>query len=269
VLVGLSAAYVTSPSHFSFFYAVLALVGALAVHSGANLTNTYFDYISGLDNPSSGDPTLFTGRVTQKEVLLLGVASFSLSGVLGVYAVWTRGPVLLLPILIGGLLSIFYTQGLKYKALGEPTIFLCYGPLLTVSVTYLQLQTFSALSFFLSFLTGLHTTAILHVNNTRDIETDRRAGAITLAQKLEEKKKGLCLWVYVGLLVVPHVLVALLWFVFKEVGVLCVLLPQVVLVVLPRLIGEFERGVWSELCAKTGVYGFVFGFLLALGLVIS
>jgi 1,4-dihydroxy-2-naphthoate octaprenyltransferase len=80
--------------------------------------------------------------------------------------------------------SFFYTAtpvGLKYMAMGDITIFLCFGPLLSQATSLILTGNTTESLYFYCFPAALLTEGILHANNTRDIKEDQTAGIITLA----------------------------------------------------------------------------------------
>eukprot|EP01061_Rhynchopus_euleeides_P039881 TRINITY_DN68418_c0_g1_i1.p1 TRINITY_DN68418_c0_g1~~TRINITY_DN68418_c0_g1_i1.p1 ORF type:complete len:328 (+),score=108.78 TRINITY_DN68418_c0_g1_i1:41-985(+) len=175
------------------FYAVFACV--MLVQMGANLTNTYWDFVQKLDvldhNGECGDATLVKPKegVTARGVLLVSIACYAAASALVALLL----PQALVVFAVGALLSFSYTASpisLKYRALGDVVVFLCFGPLLllfTESVVtpdlVVQSSPHEALGAFsvYSLPLALFTEAILHANNGRDIESDTKAGCLTLA----------------------------------------------------------------------------------------
>jgi 1,4-dihydroxy-2-naphthoate octaprenyltransferase len=169
-----------------------ALAGALLIQIGTNFANDYHDFHRGADTE---DRQGFV-RVTQAGLVPPGrvrgwmMQSFALALLPGAYLAWVAG----WPVVLVGLASIVaglaYTGGpwpLAYHGLGEPFVFLFFG-LVAVSMTeYVQTLRFDPPSLVAGAGVGALTTAILVVNNLRDIPTDRQAGKHTLAVRLGEK----------------------------------------------------------------------------------
>ncbi len=171
---------------FHPWLAVVALVGGLAIHAGANLVSDYYDFRNGVDAEDTyGSSGVLTGRLlTPQEVFLGGLVAFAIAAVAGAYLATVRGPVILLLGSIGVLGGFFYTArplGYKYRALGDVGIFLLFGPLMVLGAFFVQTATFSWLPFIVALPVGFLVTAILHANNLRDIPFDGRAGIKTLA----------------------------------------------------------------------------------------
>ncbi|KPK00185.1 MAG: hypothetical protein AMS20_15300 [Gemmatimonas sp. SG8_28] len=171
---------------FHPWLAVVALVGGLAIHAGANLVSDYYDFRNGVDAEDTyGSSGVLTGRLlTPQEVFLGGLVAFAIAAAAGAYLVTVRGPVILLLGLIGVLGGFFYTArplGYKYRALGDIGIFLLFGPLMVLGAFFVQAGALSWLPLIVALPVGFLVTAILHANNLRDIPFDGRAGIKTLA----------------------------------------------------------------------------------------
>ena len=113
-----------------------------------------------------------------------------LAGLVGLYLVSVGGwPILVL----GGLAivcAVAYTGGpwpYGYRGLGEVFVFVFFGPVAVAGTTYLQALALEPLALAASVPVGALITAILVVNNLRDIVPDRQAGKRTLAVRLGER----------------------------------------------------------------------------------
>lgn len=184
VLVG--SALALSDGYFAWLPALAALVGASLIQVGTNFANDYFDHQKGADNDDRLGPTrvVQSGIISAKKVRAATILTFALAALIGVYLIWVAG----WPILAIGVASILsgiaYTGGpypLGYNGLGDVFVFIFFG-LIAVSATYyVQALEWSTLSLLASIPVGFLSTAILVVNNYRDIDTDRVAGKNTLA----------------------------------------------------------------------------------------
>ena len=180
--------------------AVAALLGALLIQVGTNLANDYFDAVKGADTDDSEGFTRVTqaGLIRPGRVRTATAAVFGLAVLVGSYLVYVGG----VPILVVGLASIAsgvaYTGGpypLGYHGLGDLFVFVFFGLVAVTGTYYVQAVTAVAGPLPLGPPTGTVTatavvtslpmatlsTAILVVNNVRDLETDREAGKRTLA----------------------------------------------------------------------------------------
>ncbi|MGH7752946.1 MAG: 1,4-dihydroxy-2-naphthoate octaprenyltransferase, partial [Gemmatimonadales bacterium] len=169
-----------------------ALVGAVAIHAGTNLINDYYDHVRGVDTASSIGPSgvIQQGLLPAGSVLRGGLALFALGAGLGLWLVSVVG----WPILALGLASVAagyaYTGGpfpLGYIGLGDLVVFLFMGPVIVLGAHYVQSGMLSASAAWASLPIGGLVTAILVVNNLRDLQHDRARGKRTLATLLGTK----------------------------------------------------------------------------------
>jgi 1,4-dihydroxy-2-naphthoate polyprenyltransferase len=188
VLVGTAAA-LHGGHEFSQLIFILTLVVALLIQVGTNFANDVFDFRKGADTAERLGPLRVTqgGLVTPRQVLIATCLSFGLAVLLGLYLVTIGG----WPILLIGLLCLLaglaYTAGpwpLGYHGLGDVVCFICFGVLAVLGTAYLQRQALDPLTLWATIPVGCLVTAILIVNNLRDIDTDRRVGKMTLAARL-------------------------------------------------------------------------------------
>ncbi|HKH22802.1 MAG TPA: 1,4-dihydroxy-2-naphthoate octaprenyltransferase, partial [Solirubrobacterales bacterium] len=113
--------------------------------------------------------------------------AFAIAVAAGVYLATVAGPVILAIGAVSILAGVLYTGGPRpygYAGLGELFVFLFFGLVAVNGSYYVQLERLDWLPFGLSVAVGCLATAILVVNNVRDVETDRRAGKLTLAVRL-------------------------------------------------------------------------------------
>jgi 1,4-dihydroxy-2-naphthoate octaprenyltransferase len=189
VLVGTAAAFYNQT--FSLFPALAALAGALLIQIATNFANDVFDYKKGADTSERLGPVRVTaaGLLTPKEVFTGMWVVFGLATLVGVYLVIVGG----LPIVIIGLLSIAsgiaYTGGpfpLGYNGLGDIFVFIFFGLVAVCGTYYVQAGTVGALAWWCAIPIGLLATAIIVVNNLRDVKTDTVVGKKTMAVRIGE-----------------------------------------------------------------------------------
>lgn len=211
ILVGSAAAlqsggFASNLASFHVDRFVAALVGTVAIHAGTNLINDYYDHTRGVDTASSIGPSgvIQQGLLPARAVLVGGLALFTLGGILGLWLVAVVG----WPILAVGAASVAaayaYTGGplpLGYIGLGDLVVFLFMGPVIVLAACYVQTGAVSAAATWASLPIGGLVTAILVVNNLRDLETDRARGKRTLATFLGRKGT---LAEYVGLVAAAY-----------------------------------------------------------------
>ncbi|MBI5288174.1 MAG: 1,4-dihydroxy-2-naphthoate octaprenyltransferase [Chloroflexi bacterium] len=183
VLVGTAIA---AQEEFHALLFVLALFGSVAIHAGTNLVNDYFDHVKGTDNVASlgQSGVIQRGMLSARAVLLGGTVAFAAGAAIGLTIASMAGwPVLALGV-ASVLAGYFYTASpfsLAYRGLGEAVVFVFMGPVIVMGAYYVQTETFTWEPFVASVPIGLLVAAILHANNVRDIENDRRNNKWTLA----------------------------------------------------------------------------------------
>lgn len=190
VLVGTAVAHLRHPFRPVPF--VLALLAAVLIQTGTNFVNDYYDYRKGADTGKRLGPVrgLQSGAITLGQMRNAIFISFGAALLIGLYLVATHG----LPILLIGIVSILagigYTAGpwpIAYIGLGDVFVFLFFGVVGVVGSAFLQIDAWSGSAAAASVPVGLLATAILVVNNLRDVDTDRAAGKFTLAVLLGRK----------------------------------------------------------------------------------
>lgn len=171
---------------FSLPIFLVTLITTLFVHAAANLVNTLFDYQRGLDTKPCAERTLVDNILNPEDVKWLLVIVYT-SGVVGFISLAFMSPArteyMALLFVCGVLSSFLYTGGLglKYIALGDFMIFITFGPVLICFSFLAQTGTISTGILPFVFPLVLNIMAILHSNNTRDIESDKKAKIVTVA----------------------------------------------------------------------------------------
>jgi 1,4-dihydroxy-2-naphthoate octaprenyltransferase len=185
VAVGIGAAVGTGVP-FRLDTALGCLAVALLLQVVANFANDLFDFRRGADSAGRTGPTRVAaaGLVTERQLEIAIAATIALAGIVGLWLAFVGGPVLLA---LGGLAivaALAYTGGpwpYGYRGLGEVFVFVFFGLVAVVGTAYLQAVRLEWLFLAAAVPVGALTTAILVVNNLRDIPTDRAAGKRTLA----------------------------------------------------------------------------------------
>ncbi|XP_005184168.1 ubiA prenyltransferase domain-containing protein 1 homolog [Musca domestica] len=171
---------------FSFITLFLTIFTVVTVHCAGNVVNTYFDFIKGIDKQKADDRTLVDHILTKDEVVSLGAILY-MAGCVGFICLAVLSPAKmehLALIYFGGLSSSFlYTGGIgfKYIALGDLVILIWFGPISVLFAFMSQTGHVDWTTIYYAIPLALNTEAILHSNNTRDVENDRKAGIVTLA----------------------------------------------------------------------------------------
>lgn len=165
-----------------------AILSALCIQIGTNFANDYSDFKKGADTKDRVGPVRVTqaGLIAPERVKRGAAVAFALAALFGVPLILHGG----WPILIIGVLSILsgwaYTGGpypLGYHGLGELFVLLFFGFAAVAGTQYVLTLDWNPLVLLISLAPGLHASALLAVNNLRDIDTDRAAGKRTLAAR--------------------------------------------------------------------------------------
>ena len=267
VLVGTGVAW--SVGLFAPGPALAALLGAILLQVGANFANDVFDFERGADTEHRKGPQRATqaGWITPAQMKRAMWLAFGAAMAIGVYLAVVAG----WPVVALGLASIaaayLYTGGPRpygYLGLGDVAVFLFFGFGAVVGTYYVQALAVSWLAVLAAVPVGALATAILAVNNLRDIETDAQAGKRTLAVRIGD---GPTRAYYLSLVAVAYALPALLW--WSGQADAWVMLPWLSLPYALRLALRIrhERGLALNGClVGTARLEVVFGLLFALGL---
>jgi len=168
---------------------IAAMVSSIFIQIGTNLANDYSDAKRGADTVERLGPVRVTaaGLVAPRSVLVATWLAFGIAIASGIYLATVAGWVIIAIGAASILAGVLYTGGPRpygYAGLGELFVFLFFGLVAVNGSYYVQFEDVAWIPFGLSIAVGCLATAILVVNNVRDIETDRRAGKMTLAVRL-------------------------------------------------------------------------------------
>jgi len=253
---------------------VASCLTVLAVHAAGNLSNTYYDYIRGVEDgeitkykrkdkttsttnhPDIGN--LEDQRLNIDELVHLGVVAYSIGCVAFLVDVLlspARMEHLALIYFVGLSGSFLYAGrwfGLKYIGLGDLIILIIFGPISLLFSFLSQGGFLHSGAVLYAIPLALNTEAIFHSNNTRDMESDKKAGALTIAILLGGTLSHV---LYALLLFVPYIL-------FIGFGLHYSSLFFLPLITLPKafeLEKEFRRGDLSRVPRHTGTLNLYFG----------
>jgi 1,4-dihydroxy-2-naphthoate octaprenyltransferase len=271
VLVGTSLAL--GAGHFRALAFVAALLGAVFIQVGTNLSNDYSDARRGADTEDRLGPVRVTagGLVPPGRVLLATYATFGLAVLCGVYLVAVAGWELIAVGAVSILAGVLYTGGPRpygYEGLGELFVFLFFGIVAVSGSYFVQVQELPWEAYACAVPVGLLASAILVVNNVRDLETDRRAGKRTLAVRLGRERTRM---LYTAMVAGAFLLVPLPWALGSMTAWLMLpwcaipLAVPLVRIVRTRVDGPALNGA----LAKTGALQLVFCLLFSAGILLS
>ena len=189
VLLGIAVA--ASHGAFTWWTALLTLIGGSFAHLAINVSNDIFDTLSGADDANT-TPTQFSGGsrvaiydlVTVKGLARLSAALFGAAAAIGLLLVAVTGSILLLWIGIAGILvGLAYTAPplkLVYRGLGEFAVAIGFGPIMLLGAYVVQTGRLAVEPVLLSFVPGILIALILFVNEIPDRRSDAEAGKRTL-----------------------------------------------------------------------------------------
>lgn len=177
----------------NFYLLLLSVIALILIHGAMNALSDYFDFISNVDRPngmgSSGARVLIDRIIEPRKELYYIMILIAASSIIGIYLLIQRPEIL--PFIIIGIVSgILYgipRLGWKWLALGDLAVFLAFGPGIFLGSYVLQGGKIGNSEILISISLGLIIVAILHANNWRDMEDDRKSGVRTVASLLGEK----------------------------------------------------------------------------------
>jgi len=270
VMVGAAMAF--ADHGFKFFPALAALTGALLLQIGVNLANDYFDYVKGVDTSDRLGPVRVTqsGLISPDQVRAGMILVFILAVGVGGYLVAVGG----WPILLVGCAAIIaalsYSGGpypLASHGLGDLFVFIFFGLVAVCWTYYVQIHQLTPATVLMAVPLGLLITAILVVNNLRDINTDRKAGKNTLAVILGEQGART---EYILLIVVAYLLPLVFWLAgLLPAGVLLPLVSLPLAISWICIIMKSEGPVLNQALAGTAKTTLIYSLLLSIGIILS
>jgi 1,4-dihydroxy-2-naphthoate octaprenyltransferase len=250
--------------------AVAAMVVSLAIQVGTNYANDYSDGIRGTDAVRVGPVRLVaSGLASPSAVKRAAFGSFAVAALAGLALAAAAGWWLIAVGAAAFLAGWFYTGGPRpygYAGFGEVFVFVFFGLVATVGTCYVQREEITGLAVAAALPVGLLATALLVINNLRDIPTDGAAGKHTLAVRLGDRLTRL---LYVAMVAGVFVAVAAIALVDRPWAALG-LLGIAVAVAPIRTVSSGATG--RDLIAVLGATGrtqLVTGVLLAVGIAVS
>ncbi|MYB84123.1 MAG: 1,4-dihydroxy-2-naphthoate octaprenyltransferase [Chloroflexi bacterium] len=271
VLVGTALAATVGALDWLLF--ALALTGSVAIQIGTNLTDEYSDHrkSGGEGKFLAPHKVIQRGLLSERAVALGMGAAFGYGVVAGLIIVAHVG----WPILAVGVASVaaayLYAGGPKplgTLGLGEPVVFVFMGQVMVMASYYVQQEALTWASFYVSLPVAFIVTAILVVNNIRDVEEDREAGKRSLATAAGTR---VAMWIYAALLAGAYLSIA-----GAALGGAVSLWALLGLAPLPWAVGAAralfaaeERPAMNRLLVRSGkLHGWT-GLALAAGLFVS
>jgi 1,4-dihydroxy-2-naphthoate polyprenyltransferase len=267
VLVG--TATVVGDGEVVWWRAAAAMVTALAIQVMTNYVNDAADGERGTDDHRVGPVRLVgAGLASARQVKLAALAAAGVAAAAGLALAVAVGPELLLVGACSFAAGYFYTGGPRpygYAGFGEVFVFVFFGVVATVGSAYVHTEEVTAVALLASVPVGFLATALLVVNNLRDIPTDSVSGKRTLAVRMGDHRTRL---LYTGLMAVTFVVLPVFGAFGRPVAALAlvgvVLARRPVQTVLEGAVGP----ALIPVLGRTGRVQLITGTLLAVGLAI-
>lgn len=166
---------------------IWAILNIILFHAAGNTLSDYFDYIKGVDSEDTiGGVSMTSGQFAPKEILTLSIVLLTIATLSGIAIMSLTGLPTLYIGFAGFVLTVLYPW-LKYHALGDIDIFLTYAVLPILGTSFVATGEFYLQTLWLAVPIGLITVGILHANNSRDIEHDKRADIKTFAMLIGKR----------------------------------------------------------------------------------
>jgi len=267
VLMGCALAW--RDGAFQLLPALACLVIALLLQIGSNVANDVFDFERGADTAERMGPVRVTqaGLLTPMQVRRGMVVIFGLAAMLGLYLAALRGWTVVWLGAAAMISAVAYTGGpfpLGYHGLGDVFVFIFFGLAAVAGTYFVQVGSVSAAAWWMSVPVGLIVTAILVVNNLRDLDGDRKAGKRTLAVRLGETgaKIEYVLCMAIAFLLLPILILGK----FIPIGGMLAWLSLPVAIRTLRVVFTQTGRPLNAALAGTGQVAFLFSIFFWLGL---
>lgn len=275
----LGSGLAASADAFNAGVLLLALLTAIALQVLSNLANDYGDAASGADDQARIGPVravssgLLSPQAMRRGMVVTGTVAALLGLLLLVTAFGNQWGQIATFVLLGAaalLAAVTYTVGLGgtpygYRGLGDISVFVFFGLLGVLGTYYLHVQQLSWLPFLPAAACGLLATAVLNVNNVRDIESDARNGKITLAVRLGRANAINYHWALLGM----ALLLTLIYMVALPVPLLgwsCLLVAKPLSDAARTLNLSRDGEILTGMLKKTAISTLLYSVLLSIGL---
>ena len=269
VILGTALSYHDGKFHPFIF--LMTLLAAILIQIGANFANDFYDFQKGTDRDDRLGPMRATqsGLITPEEMKTAMWLIFALAIGVGFYLAYVGG----WPIVVIGLASILagiaYTGGpypLGYHGWGDVFVFIFFGLIAVPGTYYLQNGSFTNTALGLGAALGMLSTAILVVNNIRDMETDIVTGKKTLAVRLGKSFSQIEFSI---LVTIPFITPLCMWWNTKDNMSLLITLFALPIAVhlIFQLISKSGREL-NKVLAGTARFLFIFTILFSFGLIL-
>ena len=272
VLVGCAMAWAES-GRIDVVLMLLSMLGALLLQTGTNLDNDVSDFQRGTDRAGRlGLPRATAlGLLTPRQVRWASRGCFALATVFGLMLAWRGGWPILIAGVASALAAMAYSGGprpISYTPFGDFVVFFFFGLVAVGGTYYLQTLSLTPGVLVAATMVGLPATAVLVVNNYRDLDPDTQVGKRTLAVCLG---RAFTRWEYAVLMLAPFALLGALARLTPLSATL--LIPLLALPMAAALVRRFWRETpgpaFNALLARTAKFQVLFSVLLCVGILLG
>lgn len=270
VMVGTALAQSLGKLHWPS--AVVCLFAAVFMQIGTNYANDYYDCIKGTDTAERIGPMRATqaGLVKPRTMMIAFMLMYGLTAVCTAYLAYRSHWALWIVLAASVASGILYTAGpfpLGYNGLGDLFAFIFFGPVACAGTYFVQGLDLNVAAVIAGIAPGCFSVAMIDVNNTRDIEQDRKAGKRTLAVIFGRKFACFEYWIaFLGAVVVPVVLWRLGFGTKWQLASMVVLLPGIWATM--QLVKHRDGPSLNRILAVTGVLLLLHSILFSIGLIL-
>jgi 1,4-dihydroxy-2-naphthoate octaprenyltransferase len=194
-LLAVGAARLTGEVSVNWLLLILAVVGLVVAHAANNMINDYFDLEGGVDTDDYvralyAPHPILSGWVTKRQLGTAILIANAIDLAIMLYLTWVRGPLVIAFALAGLFISVFYVAPpirLKHHGLGEPGVFIVWGPLMTVGTFFVATGAIPGWVWIASLPYAILVTTVLFGKHIDKIEADTKKGVHTLPVLLGER----------------------------------------------------------------------------------
>jgi 1,4-dihydroxy-2-naphthoate polyprenyltransferase len=189
---------------FNFWYFSMVIIAVTFHHIGLNMIDDVFDYIHAVDrshgeekNPyTGGSGVLTTKLIPLNHMITAAVICYLIALVIAIYFTIALGWTILIFVIVGAFSSIFYTMPpirYGYRGFGELSMFINFGPVISLGAFYVQTNSISLEPIIISFVPGFLMWSMIVINEIPDYDEDRESGKFNLVVRVG-RKQGVLLY---------------------------------------------------------------------------
>jgi len=198
-LLAIGAARLTGEVSVDWGFLALAVLGLVVAHAANNMINDYFDLEGGVDTDEYvralyAPHPILSGWVTKRQLATAILIANAIDLAILLYLMTQRGPAVALFAAGGLFVSVFYVAPpirLKWHGLGEPGVFVVWGPLMVVGTFFVATGQIPGWVWIASLPYAILVTTVLFGKHIDKIEADKLKGVRTMPVILGERRARL------------------------------------------------------------------------------